>query len=336
MVIPVFDPGTAMSWGDIAKLSVLVTGASGFIGANFLHELVKRGNRPTALLRPNTSTWRLRTLDSCVRYLRVDITDVDAVHRAFHDTNADVVIHAATHGAYAYQRDFETIVQVTLSGTKNVLDAAIASGTKLFINLGSSSEYGPKSDSMCEADIALPDREYGLCKLAQTHLCRNYSSFAMRVVTLRLFSVYGPWEAPGRLIANLLSAGLQGYRFRGSAPKVARDFVWVGDVCDIALDFQRLAQCEEPVINIGTGNQTRIEDLIKVTEDALACDIKVDWSADQQNEWDAMTWQADTRLSHQVLGRIPSTALSDGIRSLIGWFHQNLHHYQSQDAMRHT
>jgi len=333
--MPSVSSHAALRWTNLSNLSVLVTGGSGFVGANLLRELVRRGNRPTALLRPSSSTWRLRALDSDVRCLAVDVTDAGAVRRACHDAKPDVVIHAATYGAYGWQQDFDTIARVTLGGTRNVLDAASASGAKLFINLGSSSEYGPKSHPMAEADVPLPDRDYGLCKLAQTHLCRNFSSSAMRVVTLRLFNVYGPWEAPGRLVPNLLAAGLQGSRFAGSDPRVARDFVWVGDVCDVALEFQRLARCNESVLNVGTGTQTELGELVRIAEDALQSRIDVEWCADHRNDWDTTTWRADTTLSRRVLERVPQTELSDGIRSLTKWFRHNLRHYQSRDVARY-
>lgn len=323
-----FSSNAALRGTNLPNLSVLVTGGSGFVGANLVHELVRRGNRPTALLPPSSSTWRLRALGSDVHCLFVDVTDTAAVRRACHDTKPDVVIHAATYGAYGWQRDFDTIARVTLGGTRNVLDAAKVSGAKLFINLGSSSEYGPKSHPMAETDPALPDRDYGLCKLAQTHLCRNFSNSAMRVVTLRLFSVYGPWEASGRLVPNLLTAGLQGSRFGGSDPRVARDFVWVGDVCDVVLDFQSLARCEESVLNVGTGTQTELGELVRVAEDVLARKIEVEWCADNRNDWDTTTWRADTTLSRRILERVPQTELSEGIRSLTQWFRYNLHHYQ--------
>ena len=325
----------SLRWTNLSNLSVLVTGGSGFVGANLLRELVRRGNHPTALLRPSSSTWRLRALDSDVHCLGVDVTDAGAVRDACHAAKPDVVIHAATYGAYGWQQDFDTIARVTLGGTRNVLDAAKASGARLFINLGSSSEYGPKSHPMAETDPALPDRDYGLCKLAQTHLCRNFSNSAMRVITLRLFSAYGPWEPAGRLVPNLLAAGLQGSRFSGSDPRIARDFVWVGDVCDVVLDFQSLAGCDESVLNVGTGTQTELGELVRVAEDVLASRIEVEWCADRRNDWDATTWCADTTLSRRILERVPQTEVSDGIRSLTQWFRHNLHHYQSPEVAKH-
>src|SRR6185503_9394768 len=90
-------------------------------------------------------------------------------------------------------------------GTLNLLEASEAAGVLLFVNAGSSSEYGYRTDPMRETDRVEPASVYAVAKAAQTHLANLFGRRgAMAVVTFRLFSVFGPWEDPARLFPTLL------------------------------------------------------------------------------------------------------------------------------------
>ena len=98
-----------------------------------------------------------------------------------------------------------------LVGTVNLLESCIKQGFSAFINVGSSSEYGVKNKEMSESDFPDPIDTYGVAKLAQTYYCRMSSiKYQLPIITLRIFSAYGYYEEPTRLIPYLTTSMLTG------------------------------------------------------------------------------------------------------------------------------
>src|SRR6266542_4306745 len=96
-------------------------------------------------------------------------------------------------------------------GSASLLDACVAAGFEAFINTGTSSEYGIKNHAPAEDEPLDPNSNYAVTKAAATMHCRYIGqSRAVNVTTLRLYSVYGPYEEPSRLMPNIVARGLMG------------------------------------------------------------------------------------------------------------------------------
>src|SRR5271157_2478539 len=221
---------------------ILVTGAAGFVGAAAVHDLLARGAGVHAVIRPGSRSWRLAKVAGRVRVHPADLTNAAAVRQVVAAVRPSVVLHFAAHGAYESQAAASRILTTNILGTLHVLEAAVENGVGLFVNIGSSSEYGFKAEPMRETDRLDPNSVYAIGKAAQTHLC---GLFARRyphttVVTLRLFSVYGPWEEPSRLIPTVIRRAKAGLPLEMVAPEIARDFVYVGDALRAILEFDLL------------------------------------------------------------------------------------------------
>src|SRR3989344_4171361 len=149
------------------------------------------------------------------------------------------VYHLATHGGYHKQQDGRRIVHTNIMGSFNLFDALKTCRTlKRIVNAGSSSEYGSKSHPMKEQDVLEPTTAYGVAKAAQTLLAQYLArEEALPLVTLRFFSVYGPFEEPGRLIADVMCAVVRKRKLQLSSPDPKRDFVFVDDVVE-ALEWK--------------------------------------------------------------------------------------------------
>lgn len=306
---------------------VLVTGASGFIGANVVHELVRQGGRPQIIVRRTSRLWRLEDVIDEIDVHRVDLTNHDATAQLLRSICPQVVIHSAAYGAYPTQSDFSQMLQVNVAATKNLLEVASDAGVKLFINLGSSSEYGAKSEPMSESDVAIPDRLYGITKLGQTHLASLCKSRPMHALTLRLFSVYGPFEEPGRLWPALLLAAIRGKTFNASAPEVARDFVWIGDVAKIITSFSTLLQSSCSIINIASDVQTTLDSLILLAEKRIGRRINIDWKRERRKPWDSATWCGNTALLRSQLGDVVTTTVDEAFSLYLDWMKRYSYFY---------
>ena len=299
---------------------VLVTGASGFVGACVVRALLDRGADVHVILRPASRTWRLDGVRDRLRIHAADLLDAEATEAAVRAARPRTVLHLATHGAYESQADARTILQTNILGTCHLLEASRRAGVGLFVNTGSSSEYGFKSEPMKETDRLEPNSVYAVAKAAQTHLCALAAAPGdMAVVTFRLFSVYGPWEEPTRLVPTVLRRARAGLPLEMAAPEIARDFVYVEDVLAALLDLPRLAGLRGEVINLGTGGETTLGEVVAVVKELLGSPSPVRWGAMRPRHWDTTRWVADPAKARTLLGWEAKHTLRQGLAKTAAW-----------------
>ena len=259
---------------------VFVTGASGFVGSCAVRRLLERGHQVHVLLRAEARLWRLRGLLERLVVHRADLCDAAAVRAAVSAATPAVVLHLAAYGAYETQADARRILETDVLGSYNLLEASPAAGVKVFVNAGSSSEYGYRYDVMRESDALVPNSIYAVAKAAQTHLCSLLGqSGSGAFVTFRLFSVYGPWEEPVRLMPTIIRRARAGLPLEMVAPETAHDFIYVDDVLDAMLDFERLAGSRGAVYNLGSGVQSTLRDVVAAVQAAVGSKSEVRWGA---------------------------------------------------------
>jgi len=212
---------------------VLLTGGTGFVGANLVRRLLADGHAVHLVVRPERSLWRLAGIRDDVKLHQASLEDRAAVERVVRRARPEWIFHLAAHGAYSWETDLDRILAVNLLGTVNLVRACLRPGFDAFVNAGSSSEYGFKKRAPTEREWVEPNSHYAIAKVAATHFCRfTARSERVSIATLRLYSVYGPWEEPGRLMPTLIVQGLAGRLPALVEPRIARDYVYVDDVCD--------------------------------------------------------------------------------------------------------
>jgi nucleoside-diphosphate-sugar epimerase len=302
---------------------ILVTGASGFVGACVVRELVARRQEVHILLRRDSQTWRLDDLRERVVVHRGSLLDAEAIRAVVLEVRPRTVLHLATHGAYESQADARAILQTNILGTHHLLAAAAEAGVEIFVNTGSSSEYGFKTQPMRETDRLEPNSFYAVAKAAQTHLCSVLAGRGgMSVVTFRLFSVYGPWEEPTRLVPTILRRARAGLPLEMVSPETARDFVFVDDVVEALLDFPRLAALSGEVMNLGTGRETTLGEFVATVKDLLGSSSPVCWGAFPARHWDSNRWVADPEKAKSLIGWEPRYTLAEGLARMAAWMEQ--------------
>ncbi len=302
-------------------MKAIVTGAGGFIGANLVRCLLAAGHEPVAVLRPGGNTWRLGEISSHASQVSVDLRDPPAVKRVVRDLQPDVIFHLAAHGAYSWQKDFDTMLSVNVRATEALLVAAREVGASLVL-AGSSSEYGYQGHAPNETERVDPNSHYAVTKVAATHLCRLAAATGgPQAVTLRLYSIYGPWEEPGRLMPTLVQRAAAGGWPPLVGPEIGRDFVWVEDACDA---FIRSATTVLPdsgaVLNVASGTQTTLEALVATARRVLHVQAEPVWGSMPARSWDTSIWVGDPGLAEQLLGWKVSTSLADGLKRMASWF----------------
>jgi dolichol-phosphate mannosyltransferase len=166
-----------------------------------------------------------------------------------------------------------------------------------------------------------PNSHYAVTKVAATHFCRlTAQREKVKIATLRLYSAYGPWEEPRRLMPAMIVSGLAGRLPPLVDPRVARDYVYVDDVSEA---FVRAAVKPHPepgpVFNVGTGKQTTIRQVVDVARRVLGIAEKPKWGTMPNRTWDTSVWVSDSRAIRRTLGWKPRYSFERGFRQMVAW-----------------
>lgn len=303
----------------------LITGAAGFVGANLARTLLDLGHEVDGIVSPQSDTWRLAELSQRMTLLRVDLLDHGAVREAMSKSSPECVFHLATYGAYSFQTDTMRMIMTNLGATLNLVEASDEIGSLGFINAGSSSEYGFVGHAPAEDECCRPNSAYATTKLAATQLCQQIAAQRrLRIVTLRLYSVYGPFEDPRRLMPALVQALLRGGYPPLADPRTARDFVYVDDVADAFVAAASHTDHQSgDIFNIGSGAQTTLAELAAVAGKLFGAKAPPAWDSYGSRSWDTGIWVSAPARAKVVLGWTARTTLTDGLQKLASWLTAN-------------
>ena len=294
---------------------VAVTGGTGFVGANLVRRLLADGHEIHLLVRPDHHRWRLDDVAGDLHWREVDLVARAELADLLHVMAPDQVFHLAAHGAYSWQTDEAAIFAANVVTTDNLVAACRRAGVASRVHTGSSSEYGAVDHAPTEDEALHPNSYYALTKAWAT-LAVQHAGYT----SLRLYSVYGPWEDPRRFVATLVEHGLEGRLPPLADPASARDFVHVDDVVDALL----AAAAQPPVArgrvyNVGTGVQTSLQDAVTLACARFAIEAEPAWSTLPARSWDTDVWVGDPRRIAAELGWRATTDFADGVARTVEW-----------------
>lgn len=304
---------------------VLITGGTGFVGANLARRMLVDGHEVHILVREKHKTWRIKEIRDDLRIHCADLEDDSLLAAVVAGVRPDWVFHLAAHGAYSWQTDASSMVKTNIAGTMNLLQTCLKTGFEAFVNTGSSSEYGFKDHAPSEEEYLEPNSNYAVTKASQTLWCdymaRNQGA---RLVTLRLYSVYGPYEEPGRLMPALICHGLHGKLPPLANPGVARDYIYVDDAVEAYVQAAaRLDRKRGSVYNVGTGIQTCLREVVDVARRVLEVRAEPDWKSMPGRSWDTELWVSEIGKIQEDLDWTPQYSFERGFRSMVVWFREN-------------
>ncbi|MDO8521214.1 MAG: NAD-dependent epimerase/dehydratase family protein, partial [bacterium] len=310
-------------------MKAFITGISGFVGAGLARRLLKEGHEVHGLVRSSTNLWRLEEIKTSLRLHEGDLLNKESMIRALQVAKPDVVFHPATYGAYPAQKDKRKILETSVFSTLTLLEAAKDVGVSMFLNTGSSSEYGTKDHPMQEGERIDPNSYYAVGKAAQTLLCQHFAhEEKFPVATLRLFSVYGQYEEPGRLVPTVILNAIQGKDISLADPRIARDFIYLEDVVDAYLIATKRPDLAGEIFNVGTGVQTTLNEFAHAVVAETKSGAKIVAGAYEKRDFDTFTWVADMEKTKKLLGFSARYNLTAGLKESIVWFQGHGNYYK--------
>lgn len=299
---------------------ILVTGGTGFIGANLVRNLTLQYSDINLIIKSNSNTWRIDDISDSIRIYHSNLNDFKNVEKIINDIKPKTIFHLAAYGAYHYQKDMNLIKMINLDCTINLLKACEKYGFNIFVNTGSNSEYGFSDNAMKETDVLIPNSYYSVFKSATTLFCQYESvSKALPIVTLRPFHVYGPFEEKTRFIPVLIKNLLKGECPPLVSQDIKRDMIFIDDV----IDFYQILACSlngyGEIYNLGSGDEYTIKDIVNTAIDIINVDIKPKWNTMKRRSWDSKKWKADMNLVNETFNWKPQVSLFEGMKKTINW-----------------
>ena len=298
---------------------MLVTGAAGFLGSNLVAGLVARGAAVGAVVRPGRDGPRV---SEGVAVVHADVNDRSSLDRAFAALRPTHVVHTAITAGHPGSPDAQARqLEVSTTGTANVVEAAVTHGAERIVHVGSSLEYGHRPEPLHE-DLALePVTSRGVAKAAATTIALDAARAGAPVVVVRPFSVYGPHEPPGRLVPTAIRAALDGGVLPLTESGLRHDFVHVDDVVGaIVAALAAGPAVHGRVYNAATGVQTANEELAALVGEVVGRPLAVAVGAYARRDVDRTSWVADVTRAREELRFEAAIALREGLALTVEWW----------------
>ena len=308
----------------------LVTGASGFIGSNLVHSLIKKSGNHHLLINSNSNLWRIKQVLPNVQLHRADICDNKKIKSLIKKLEPDYTFHLSSYGVYPKQNNFNSMIMTNVLGTFNLLESLEKySESSKIVNVGSFFEYGKKTKPIKKSDLLEPNTLYGVSKAAQS-LTANYFSQKTKLTinTLRIFGAYGKYESKNRLIPDIILSILKQKKLFISSPKSMRDFIHVDDVISCIHKISR-TKLNNEIINVGNGKEYSVEQIIAICRKCFDEDIPVNYNLKNQREFDKTSKVCSANVSelNQLLNWKPMISITDGLMDSYNWFKKNMDLY---------
>ena len=300
---------------------IFVFGASGFIGANLFDKIFSVRKDCYALTHDARKAWRLKLLDvPFENIVHCDILSNASVKDVFEKYKPHTIFNLAAYGAYSKQNNVNLTYETNVVGTVNILQNCTKSS--IYIHAGSSSEYGFNCAAPKETDTVEPNSHYAVSKVSAAYLIQFYAKVhELNAINLRLYSIYGDWEEPDRLIPRLVEKARQGTYPPLVSPDISRDFVWIDDCVAAFVDsaLQMRPAVRGKSYNVATGHKTTMRDLVETARSTFKIDYEPTWGSMPNRKWDLAEWYGDPTEIEREIGWKATTPLSVGLKRYHDW-----------------
>lgn len=298
---------------------ILITGATGMIGANLAHKLVSDGHRVHLMLRTGSNQVRLQPIIHDVVPHVAEITDSASVAKVMNASRPDVVFHLAStpfNPPIASPLDH---FRVNAIGMLALLEQIkeLPNVRLVFTGSGAVYEDGPHSSE--DAPLK-PATLLGASKAAATILLQTYVRlYRVNACELRLFTPYGPWDHPRRLIPRAILCALGNQNMPMTQGYQRRDFIYIDDVVDALLLAAKTDIPPGTVLNVGSGTGVPIRDLVESVFAMIDTSARPLFGALPTRADEIMEMSANSSQIQAVLNWRPRVSLRDGLEKTIAW-----------------
>lgn len=328
-------------------MSVLITGAAGFIGAALAYRLLKRGDSVTGIDNLNDyyeislkKARRDRLIDvggDRFNFVRQDFADMAGLEARLAAVEFDCIVHLGAQPGVRYSiENPHAYAQSNLVGHLNMLELARHRSVRHMVYASSSSVYGGNSKLPFSVDdrVDHPLSLYAATKKADELMSETYAHlYSLPLTGLRFFTVYGPWGRPDMMVWTFTRKILRGEPLPVfNNGEMWRDFTYIEDIVSgivtcldrpPANDGLRKAggsTKSHAIYNIGNHCSEALMKVVGLIESA--CGRKAKLNLLPMQPGDVAKTHADIEAIQRDLGFQPSTPIEIGVPNFVAWYRE--------------
>ncbi len=341
-------------------MTILVTGAAGFIGSNLVKAIYKRYDNPSVVGIDNMNDYydvrlkeeRLKELEQYpdFTFIKGNIADKALIDKVFEEYKPRVVVNLAAQAGVRYSiTNPGAYIEANLIGFYNILEACRNSygqyegGVEHLVYASSSSVYGSNKKVPYSTDdkVDNPVSLYAATKKSNELMAHAYSKlYNIPSTGLRFFTVYGPAGRPDMAYFGFTNKLVKGEKIQiFNFGNCKRDFTYVDDIVEGVIRVMQKAPAKQvgedglpippyAVYNIGNNQPENLLDFVTILQEELlrAGVLPEDYDFESHKELvpmqpgDVPVTYADTSALERDFGFKPSTSLREGLRAFAQWY----------------
>ena len=326
-------------------MKIVLTGSEGFIGSHLAEKIVKQGHDLTCLVLYNSfNSWGwLDTIDKKIKrninVITGDVRDEYFVKQLI-KKNTDVVINLAALIGIPYSyRAPKSYFETNSIGLMNILNSTINSNVKKVIHTSTSEVYGtPKYIPIDEKHLVSAQSPYAASKIAADQIALSYNkSFNCPVTILRPFNTFGPRQSLRAVIPTIITQVLSKKFIKLGSLYPTRDLTYIEDTTDAFLSTLNKKKDIGEIINIGSGFEISIKELVSTISNISGCKINIqkDRKRTRPKKSEVDRLYANNKKAKNILNWTPKYSMKkknfeNALRKTIEWFSdkENIKHYK--------
>ncbi len=316
---------------------VLVTGSAGFIGSHLTEKLLELGAEVSSFIKYNSrdDLGFIKSLKNSekINIIKGDIRELETVRDAV--KGHEIVFHLAASISVPYSiTNPSEVIETNTMGTLNVLISCRDEGVERVIITSSSEVYGTAIYTPIDECHPLQAQSpYAASKIGGDKIAESfYKCYNLPVTIVRPFNSFGPRQSTRAVIPAVITQAFNEDKILVGSTDTFRDFTFVEDTVNGFIKAAESPDTIGEVINLGTGIDISIKDMIEKVVELVGRDIKivVDEKRIRPNKSEVMKLLANSEKAKKLIYWVPEFSFEEGLKKTIDWISENKNLYDSK------
>jgi nucleoside-diphosphate-sugar epimerase len=300
-------------------MRVLLTGGAGFIGSHVARLAVEEGHEVMALVRPGRSLRRLEAIRDRIRFLEGDLRQAPALEAPLRVRVPDVCLHLAWYAEPGGRCLWAEENVDCLAGSLAFLRVLRETGCPRLVIAGTSIEYDTSTGYVSESSPIRPANLYAAAKHALFLTATRFDEGGgLSVAAARIFSVYGPWEDPRRLVPFVISKLLAGEPCELTRGEQIRDYSHVEDAASALWAIAKSSVAG--AVNVGSSQPVSVASVAERLGGILGRPDLLRFGARPSPPGDPPFLVANIERLRREVGFVPRYDLATGLAHTVEWW----------------
>ena len=298
---------------------VIVTGATGMLGASMIEQMVADGIKVTAVIRQNSKKRRNLIDHENIQVVECDIDELLTLKSVLTGTY-DTFYHFAWDGTYGDSRNDAMLQEKNVRNTLEAVELAHALGCQVFVGAGSQAEFGFVEGELSDQIPKNPVTGYGIAKYTAGRLSAIMCErLGMRQSWGRIVSTYGPRDNSYTMVMSSVIGMLNGERMSFTKGDQIWDYVYGGD-CSRAFYLIGKYGKHGKAYTIGSGKSKLLREYIEIIRDVVNPSLEIGIGERDYYPNQVMRLTADISELTEDTGFVPEIDFAEGIRRTMEWY----------------